>query len=288
MLTGPASHRYISQRLRLHYVDWGNPAAPPLLLVHGSRDHCRSWDWTARGLAQEWHVIAPDLRGHGDSDWSPDGTYSMSAFVYDLAQLLHQLELHPVTIVGHSLGGSVSLRYTGLYPEAVRKLVAIEGLGLPPEKQAKQEKIPMVQQMRTWIEERRQLAGRQPKRYTSLAEAYRRMKSANSYLSDEQARHLTNHGINQNEDGTYSWKFDNCLRILPPVDLEPEVVKELWGSITCPTRLIYGKDSWASNPAEDGRLDYFRNAEVSLYENAGHWPHHDQLEQFVAELRGFL
>ena len=62
MITGPTSHRYISQRLRLHYVDWGNPTALPLLLVHGSRDHCRSWDWVARELAQDWHVIAPDLR----------------------------------------------------------------------------------------------------------------------------------------------------------------------------------------------------------------------------------
>ena len=98
MIIGPTFHIYISQRLRLHYVDWGNPDASPLLLVHGNRDHCRSWDWTARALAQDWHVLAPDLRGHGASDWSADGTYSMSAFVYDMAQLIHQLELHPVTI----------------------------------------------------------------------------------------------------------------------------------------------------------------------------------------------
>ena len=78
----------------------------------------------------------------------------------------------------------------------------------------------MPQRLRDWIEERRQLAGRQPKRYTSLEQAYRRMKTANSYLTDEQARHLTHHGILQNEDGTYSWKFDNCVRVFPPVDLE--------------------------------------------------------------------
>ena len=157
------------------------------MLVHGSRDHCRSWDWTARALAQDWHVLAPDLRGHGDSDWAPDGTYSMSAFTYDLAQLIHQLELQPVTIVGHSLGGSVSLRYTGLYPQAVRKLVVIEGMALGPEHIAKLEAASMAQRMRDWIEERRQIAGRQPKRYQSLEEAYRRMKTANSYLTDEQA-----------------------------------------------------------------------------------------------------
>ena len=110
----------------------GQSGAPPLLLVHGGRDHCRNWDWVAQALRQDWHVLAPDLRGHGDSQWSPDGSYSMAAYIYDLAQLIHQQELAPVTIVAHSLGGMITLRYTGVYPENVRKLVAIEGLGVAP------------------------------------------------------------------------------------------------------------------------------------------------------------
>ena len=63
---GPTSRVFFSQRLRLHYVDWGNPSAPPLVLLHGGRDHCRNWDWVAERLRSEWHIIAPDLRGHGD------------------------------------------------------------------------------------------------------------------------------------------------------------------------------------------------------------------------------
>src|SRR3546814_20636320 len=63
------SRTYVSQRLRLHYVDWGNPDAPPLLLLHGGRDHCRNWDWVAQELRSDFHIIAPDLRGHGDSQW---------------------------------------------------------------------------------------------------------------------------------------------------------------------------------------------------------------------------
>src|SRR6185437_4259663 len=125
-ITGPTSRIYFSQRLRLHYVDWGNPDAPPLLLLHGGRDHCRNWDWVADALRGEWHVIAPDLRGHGDSAWSQAGNCTMAAYVYDLAQLVHQQKLAPVTIVAHSLGGNISLRYAGLYPDHVRKLVAIE------------------------------------------------------------------------------------------------------------------------------------------------------------------
>src|SRR5580692_10121089 len=73
-LLGPTSQSFISQRLRLNYVDWGNPDAPPLVLVHGGRDHCRNWDWVAEDLRRDYHVIAPDLRGHGGSTWRRAGS----------------------------------------------------------------------------------------------------------------------------------------------------------------------------------------------------------------------
>ncbi len=76
--SGPTSRHYFSQRMRLHYVDWGNPEAPPLILLHGGRDHCRNWDWVAADLRRDYHVIAPDLRGHGDSAWAASGSYSMA------------------------------------------------------------------------------------------------------------------------------------------------------------------------------------------------------------------
>src|SRR6201987_1892428 len=151
-MPGRTSRHFISQRLRLHYVDWGNPSAPPLLLVHGGRDHCRNWDWVAQALRRDWHILAPDLRGHGDSQWSPDGSYSMAAYIYDLAQLIHQQELAPVTIVAHSLGSMITLRYTGIYPENVRKLVAIEGLGIAPRTMVERAKQPIADRMRRWIE----------------------------------------------------------------------------------------------------------------------------------------
>ncbi len=112
--SGPTSRVFFSQRLRLHYVDWGNAGAPPLLLLHGGRDHCRNWDWVARTLSDRYHVIAPDLRGHGDSAWSASGHYTMANYIYDLAQLVHQQNLAPVSIIAHSLGGNIALRYAGV------------------------------------------------------------------------------------------------------------------------------------------------------------------------------
>lgn len=284
----PSSHSFISQRLRLHYVDWGNPEAPPLLLLHGGRDHCRNWDWVARALRKDYHIIAPDLRGHGDSQWSRDGNYGMAPFVYDLAQLVHQQGLAPVSIISHSFGANIALRYTGVYPETVSRIVAIEGLGDMPSVVAEKARKPVDQRMREWIDSLRELSARAPRRYGSIDEALARMQGENRHLGPAQARHLTIHGVMQNEDGSYSWKFDNYVRSFAPTDITTDQLHHLWSRITCPTLLVYGRESWASNPAEDGRASYFSNARVELFDNAGHWVHHDQLDRFVAVVREFL
>ncbi len=286
---GPSSNSFVSQRLKLHYNDWGNEDAPPLLLIHGGRDHSRSWDWLAERLRKKWHIIAPDLRGHGNSDWVPDGNYSSEAFVYDVAQLVHQLDLSPVTIVGHSLGGNIALRYTGLYPENVRKLVAIEGLGPSPALMAEREARPMADRIRHWISEKREAAERTPRRYANFSDALERMKAENDFLTEGQAEHLTRHGLSRNEDGSYSWKFDNYFNVLTQVDIKPEEQHALWGAITCPTLFCYGGRSWASNPEDDRRINYFNcDARVELFEDAGHWLQHDAFEQFADVLENFL
>jgi pimeloyl-ACP methyl ester carboxylesterase len=266
--SGPTSRIFFSQRLRLHYVDWGNPAAPPLLLVHGGQDHCRNWDWVAQRLRHEWHIIAPDLRGHGDSQWSPDGNYSMAGYLYDLAQLVHQQQLAPVTIVAHSLGGNIALRYAGIFPDKIRRLVAIEGLGPSPKMLTERLRRTIAERMAKWIDEQRELSGRMPRRYASIEEAFKRMQEANKHLSPEQARHLTQH-----------W---------PPYDMTVADVEELWARIACPTLLVYGKESWASNPGEDGRLMHFRNARAESFDKAGHWVHHDRLDAFIDVVSEFF
>ncbi|MFM6830414.1 MAG: alpha/beta fold hydrolase [Novosphingobium sp.] len=288
-LLGPTSNTFISQRLRLHYVDWGNTDKPPLLLVHGGRDHCRSWDWTAEALREDWHIIALDHRGHGDSQWTSDGNYRTMDLVYDVAQLIHQLDLAPVTIVSHSWGANTSLRYAGLFPENVRKIVGIEGLFPTPEREALLKDVPFARRVREFIGEKRKAAGRLPRCYASLEDAYARMKGENPYLTDVQARHLTIHGINRNEDGTFSWKFDPHLNVDgAPYDISTDQRNDLWKAITSPTLLLNGADSWAGNPDRNGLAENFRNAEVVEFADAGHWLHHDQFDKFIATLKDFL
>jgi pimeloyl-ACP methyl ester carboxylesterase len=287
-IPGPISHIYFSQRTRLHYVDWGNEDAPPLLLVHGGRDHCRNWDWVAEALRDEYHIIAPDLLGHGDSEWCSTGNYVMTDYVYDIAQLIHQKQMAPLTIVGHSLGGMITLQYAGLFPENVLKVAAIEGLGPSPKMLAERAGDSVDGRVRKWFEELRGIAGRAPRRYASIEEAFQRMQSENPHLSAEQARHLTIHGANQNEDGTYSWKFDNYVRIWPPYGLTFQEITQIWQRITCPTLLFRGTESWASDPTKDGRIEHFKNPTFVNIEGAGHWAHHDRFGEFMRILRDFL
>ena len=288
-MAGPTSHSYFSQRLRLHYVDWGNPEGPPMILIHGGRDHCRNWDWIAEHFKDEYHIIAPDLRGHGDSQWVIGSSYNQIDYVYDIAQLLNQKNMTPCVVIGHSLGGSISLLYTALHPQNVSKLIAIEGMGPPPSMLEERLNKPLDELLHNWMKDLRGLSARQVRRYDSLEDAYERMQSENPHLSESQARHLTIHGSNQNEDGTYSWKFDNYVRAFPPSGLPMEEVWKLYGQIECPTMLVRGQESWASDPVADGRTKQFTcPLTVETFADAGHWVHHDQLDAFVKAVRGFL
>jgi pimeloyl-ACP methyl ester carboxylesterase len=285
LLIGPTSHYFYSQRLKLHYVDWGNAEKPLLVLVHGGRDHARNWDWVAQALRRDYHVVAPDLRGHGDSQWAIGGSYAIVDYTLDLAQLLDSLGRFPVTLIGHSLGGSVALQYAGTFPNKVERLVAIEGLGPPPHTIVERR---APERMREWISGMQALARRRPRRYASLEEAVARMREANPHLNEEQARHLTIHGCYREEDGTYRWKFDNYVRALSPYLFNLKEARELWQQISCPVLLIRGENSFASDPEEDGRAAAFRNARCVTIPRAGHWVHHDRLGDFLDVVRAFL
>ncbi|MGQ3049213.1 MAG: alpha/beta fold hydrolase [Niveispirillum sp.] len=282
----PASHRFVSQRLILHYLDWGNPGRPLLVLVHGAQDHARSWDWVAQELRHDWHVVCPDLRGHGDSAWSPDGNYPIPALVADLAQLIHQNSDGPVSIVAHSLGGAIALRYAGIYPERVARLAVIEGIGTSS--LGRKPGTSVAERWQDWIDQRRTLAARPPRRYPTLDLAYARMRETNKHLTAEQVGHLTKHGTARNEDGTYSWKFDNYSRSALPIGNTDEELFELWHNIDCPVWLVHGADSWARHPNVDGRAGHFKDVTVTSYERAGHWVHHDRLDSFMHDLKAFL
>lgn len=286
--TGPHSRFYHSRGLRLHYLDWGNVDAPLLILVHGGLEHARVWDQLARQLCADWHVVVPDLRGHGDSDWSTGGAYAIPDFVPDIAALVVELGDRPVTLVAHSLGGNIAVHYTALFPERVTQLCVIEGLGFSPEARAKRDAKPRRDQLREWVDKVRQLDQLGASSYPTVAAAVKRLLEHDPLLSPELAAYVCEHGMRPTEDGQWRWKYDHQIRGFGAAEVASVEASDLWRAIECPVLLMYGAESWASNPEQDGRIQHFARARVVTVESAGHNLHHHQPEVFMEHLRRFL
>jgi pimeloyl-ACP methyl ester carboxylesterase len=283
-MLAPHSRFYESHGLRLHYADWGNAGAPPLILVHGGRDHCRSWDVIARSLQPHFHVVAPDLRGHGESDWTKGGSYALTEYVYDLSRLIRILATPQVTLVGHSMGGMVSLIHAGSFPEQVSKLVVLDGVTVLPDSP----KPPVHERVSKWVGQLDQLHDRVPRRYATIEDAAAQMIAHNRRLSRELALHLATHGARQNEDGTFSWKFDPAQRVSAPHRLWADDHVALWSRIACPTLLLNAGESFLAGTKAAGLERYFQQARIETIPGAGHWLQHDRPGEVLGMIRQFL
>lgn len=273
----------------LAYTEWRHEGAPLAILIHGNKDHGRSWDRLAGRLSADYHIIAPDLRGHGDSSWSQDGRYNFAAYLSDLDALCAQLKVsqqRTVTLIGHSLGAHIALRYAGVYPDHIARLIAIEAVGAPPEIETARESLPIERRMRNWFEERRaaSLANRRP--LSSVAEGAERMRSLHEHLSPAQALHLARHGLRRQPNGTWAWKHDRYLAVWPFPDITLAEAQALWRRITCPSLFLYGRRSWPS-AIPDMLMEAMPAAKVEWVERSGHWPHHDALDECVTAIRAF-
>jgi pimeloyl-ACP methyl ester carboxylesterase len=129
---------------------------------------------------------------------------------------------------------------------------------------------------------------RKPRRYPTREDATKRMREANPHLTPEMARHLTLYGTRMNEDGTFSWKFDNYVRIRSPYQFNLDDAMDIWKRITAPTLLIKGAESWAADPEKSGRARVIPNHESVIIPEAGHWVHHDQLDRVMQVINEFL
>ena len=280
----PTGRFYESQGLRLHYADWGNDAAPPLILIHGGRDHCRSWDAVARALQPHFHVMAPDLRGHGDSDWAKGSSYSLSDYVYDLTRLVRSESVHQAAIVGHSMGGMIALMYAGAYPDQVSRLAVLDGMTVVPGSPGK----PIHEQITEWVSQLDKIAERTTRSFHSVADAAELISAHNTRLTSEQALHLASHGVRQNADGSYRWKFDQYQSARAPYRLSPNEHALLWSRISCPTLLLRGDESFLPNLEAAGILSLFTQVRLVTVAGAGHWLHHEKLDEVLGMLRPFL
>jgi pimeloyl-ACP methyl ester carboxylesterase len=283
----PVSRFYTSQRLRLHYADWGNENKPLLILVHGGMDHARSWDRTAKELREDFHVIAPDLRGHGDSAWASGSMYSVLDSVLDTVALVEKMGSPATFIIGHSYGAFVSLLYAGFYPESLKGLVLIEGGGVTSHFGTPQ-KNPLWKRTPEWINAVKRTEKRSRRPFDSIEEAEARIRKRIPTLSDDQIRHLTYHGISCNDDGTYSWKYDELSKILSPIRFDEEEMIELQGRISCPILFLYGSRGWSGNLFNEEMKSPFQAVKSMEIADAGHWLHHERFDSFIEIISSFL
>ena len=180
---------------------------PPLVIVHGLRDHSHSFDDLARGLLDRFHVLALDLRGHGDSETTP--YYGFGHFVLDLHNLIRALRLERPVVVGHSMGGEVVATYWDAFPTCPAKVVIIEGLGPPPRDDGRGGRAGPSTASRASIARLPAIPD-----LKDLDAAYRRLRERNPRLPEHKARELALLGTRAREDGTLEWKFDAMLATL--------------------------------------------------------------------------
>src|SRR2546427_6407715 len=258
----PASQALDVNGLRVHYLDWGNPGAPPVVCVHGYTSSAQAFNALARRFRDRYHFVALDVRGHGESAWSPAGAYQYRDQVGDLAAVVDKLGLSRFTLIGTSMGGIIAMAYAGAHPDRLTHLV-LNDIG--PDVEVGSQRIT-------------QMVGGRPDEFGTLddAMAYRRQVSpivAGRALDDQ--RELALGVLRQRPDGGWIWKMDPAY-IQQRVKIGPPERPALWPAlqrVTCPTLVVWGSDSDVLSEAQARRMvDALANGELVTVPGVGHAP----------------
>ena len=283
--TDPRHGSFASTSLNLHYVEWGETNKPKVILIHGVRDHCRTWDRIAQPLSENFHVIAPDLRGHGDSDPALGHNYRYTDYVFDIFNLVEAFGLEKFSLIGHSMGGAIVNLFSGIYWELVESVVSIEGIGI-----WKNPDIPnkISERIKIWAKTVRDLQGKKQRSYRTIDEAAERMASENPGIPSDLLWHLSEHGCKKNMDGTFSWKYHQGVRNFALTGLSEVEIRDIWSEIRCPILLLNADNGLPFRCGQNDTLRYFRGAQLETIIGAGHLAHHEQVDQTLKYLESFL
>lgn len=245
----------LSTGLNYHVLEWArsDAATHTVVLVHGFLDFSWSWKrvvdaWFEHhpALAETLHIVAPDMRGHGDSDRvGAGGYYHFMDYVADLRALLVQLRRERVSLVGHSMGGSICSYYTGAYPRGIRHLALLEGLSPPVE----DPNVPG--RIRAWISSWERARTRTSTGALSLEAAADRLMRHDPLLSKDYALELAEYGTRRGDDGALHFKHDLVHMTRGPYPFRIEFAEACWREITCPVLYVEGSESTFRHPAEE-------------------------------------
>jgi len=245
--TKPLSKTLRVNDLALHYLEWGKTDAPPIVCVHGYTGSADAFNAPARHLQQRFHIVAPDVCGHGESAWSPAGTYRYEDQASDLAEFANRLELDKFVLIGTSMGGIIAMTYAAGHGDRLLGLV-INDIG--PDAEAGTQRIT-------------QMVGSRPDEFGTFEEAMAYRRSASPILaarSPEDQHELALGVLRQGAGGKWGWKMDPAY-IRQRVEHGPPRRPPLWPALealACPTLVVWGSDSDVLSEAQARRM-----AEVS-------------------------
>ena len=267
----PYTDRFVTVNgLRLHYLDWGSSSKPPLIMLHGIGRHAHTFDHLAADLARDYHVIAVDMRGHGDSAWSPEGAYLVEDYVKDIEGLVAQLQLHRVTLLGNSTGGRVVQVFAGLYPELVERVI-VEDVGPErPQEIASNFSRRVKEEADGWAAEEELVA---------------QLVKQNGRTPERLLRTYAHYGVKRRADGRLVWKRDPNL-------VKGFVATELWQHvrrITAPILYVLGGASTIVPAEAQQRLKQtLPQSEIVTMPGLGHYPSSEDAAGFMTIATRFL
>jgi esterase len=260
--TKPLSKTLRVNDLALHYLEWGKTDAPPIVCVHGYTGSADAFNALARHLQQRFHILAPDVRGHGESAWSPAGAYWYEDQASDLAEFANRLELDKFVLIGTSMGGIIAMAYAAGHGDRLLGLV-INDIG--PDAEAGTQRIT-------------QMVGSRPDEFPSLedAMAYRRaMSPILAARSPEDQHELALGVLRQGTGGKWGWKMDPAY-IRQRVEHGPPRRPPLWPALQalgCPTLVVWGSDSDVLSEAQARRMaEVLPRGELVPVPGIGHAP----------------
>jgi esterase len=230
----PYTDRYVEiAGLKLHLQDYGTAGKPPMLCVHGSAAHAHWFDFVAPGFTADYHVLAPDQRGHGDSEWdrSPEPDYTYARYAADLHELTEKLDLRDFILIGHSMGGLVSIVYAATYPGRAKAFIMIDS---------------SVNMSADRIASMNAVGNREGSSYPDQGEfvANFKIRPSGSSATPDIVRHLGTYSGRQFEDGRWRSKVDRNVY----ARREFKNLFPYWDNIKIPALLMRGDHSQRISP----------------------------------------
>ena len=286
-----------AEQASLNVFSVGDPLSRPIILVHGLKDSAKSLLAVASRLAQKYHVVLPELRGHGRSQQFV--SYSMPDFLGDLYKVIEQFTDGSCALFGHSLGGHISSKYAALFPEQIKSLILVEGLG--PPSQDNLSELEEINAYRNNLLARQINAAKPAKQMPTIEDATKRLISNNPRLPENKAKKIAKF-LTTNSEDALAWNFDPRANGVF-IGTSYRENEKFWRHSKCPTCIVsgalsyeywdkemsaYNRPSHFQTGEMEARVAQFPDAEHHWFEMSGHMVHYDEPDRLASVCETFL